>query len=603
MGAAEKQANKKSLTIARQRGADTDRSRLVVRNNASNELIIAVVGHVGSGTTRISGLLAEKLGAQTIGIPGSTERKNFAVKPLKASDVIKAWARKHGEPLPDYKKDDLNRAQALQDFGDKMRAEDKAAIARALIKSIHKYRQEQLDAEGDGLKLPDGQPRAYIIDCLRHPAEVQLLRGVYQSAFAVIGVVCDEDRRYLRLFGDGARKIKGKFKDPGQNEGQNFIDRDRKAKEDHGQRVDDTFHLADFFVDNSPDEKLGGKPNKDWGVPEQIERFLRIMTHTRVERPTVAEMGMFAAEGAKLRSACLSRQVGAALVDQAGNLISTGTNEVPRAGGGVYGQVETENSTIQITDERCAFRNDPGCSNTREQRKIEVEVVGALKKFFENKIGTFQIEASKFAGSGEKSSNPLLDFLKTASPTVFNEFLEEHRSELLDNLHKTRLGGLIEFSRAVHAEMDALLSAARKCISPVGARMFVTTFPCHSCARHLVAAGVDEVQYLEPYPKSKALDLHEDAITKDRQNDSFTRPSIALINKSKTPKVLFRPFTGVAPRLYARAFLKDRDLKDDITGDHVIKEPKWGSHWDLGRLSYVQLEAKLIEDLDGGSES
>ena len=60
--------------------------------------------------------------------------------------------------------------------------------------------------------------------------------------------------------------------------------------------------------------------------------------------------------------------------------------------------------------------------------------------------------------------------------------------------------------------MDALLSAGREGVSTVGTRLFVTTFPCHYCARHIVGAGVYEVQYIEPYPKSLALELHNDAI-------------------------------------------------------------------------------------------
>jgi hypothetical protein len=34
---------------------------------------------------------------------------------------------------------------------------------------------------------------------LRHPAEVDLLRHVYQEAFVLIGVVCDQDIREQRL--------------------------------------------------------------------------------------------------------------------------------------------------------------------------------------------------------------------------------------------------------------------------------------------------------------------------------------------------------------------------------------------------------------------
>lgn len=52
-----------------------------------------------------------------------------------------------------------------------------------------------------------------------------------------------------------------------------------------------------------------------------------------IMRPTLSETGMFAAYGAQLRSACLSRQVGASLLDQRGNVLAIGTNEVPKEWG------------------------------------------------------------------------------------------------------------------------------------------------------------------------------------------------------------------------------------------------------------------------------
>jgi hypothetical protein len=116
--------------------------------------------------------------------------------------------------------------------------------------------------------------------------------------------------------------------------------------------------------------------------------------------------------------------------------------------------------------------------------------------------------------------------------------------------------------------------------------LFVTTFPCHYCARHLVTAGVDEVQYIEPYPKSQALDLHDDAI--QITTTGWQPPS------QGGKKVLFRPFSGVAPRLFGRAFLKgDRDLKDKNTGLIKIGDAEWGTPWHLRRASYVELEAAL----------
>lgn len=138
--------------------------------------------------------------------------------------------------------------------------------------------------------------------------------------------------------------------------------------------------------------------------------------------------------------------------------------------------------------------------------------------------------------------------------------------------------------------MDALFAAARKGVPLVGTRMFVTTYPCHSCARHIVAAGVDEVQYVEAYRKSKARELHDDSITIDRVG--WKPPSLG------GDKVLFHPFTGVAPRLYARAFLKDRDLKDEKTGALITPgEPHWSGPWDISRVSYTQIEADLDDEV------
>lgn len=43
---------------------------------------------------------------------------------------------------------------------------------------------------------------------------------------------------------------------------------------------------------------------------------------------------MYSAYAASLQSACLSRQVGAALLDDEGNLLAVGKNDVPKSGGG-----------------------------------------------------------------------------------------------------------------------------------------------------------------------------------------------------------------------------------------------------------------------------
>src|SRR5262249_38581290 len=158
--------------------------------------------------------------------------------------------------------------------------------------------------------MPDGARRAYILDSVRHPAEVHLLRDLYKAAFALLGVVCDDEEERVR-------RLTVKFRNLGNAGAVDFMERDRKAKEPHGQRVEHAFHLADYFLDNSAHRhKKDGKDNSAWDLPEQISRFIKIVTRVEIVRPTTAEAAMYAAFGAKLRSACLSRQVGAALVDR-----------------------------------------------------------------------------------------------------------------------------------------------------------------------------------------------------------------------------------------------------------------------------------------------
>lgn len=521
-------ANPQAFTPATVKHRSDRNSNLVLKHLEANELVFAVVGPAGSGTSEVAGALRE----QASTLPGETE-----VEIIKASTVIQEWARNEGISISADNK--LLRAEGLQDAGDKIRESDTAGVALGLIRTIRDRRDaSNKDLHRNGKASPSPF-RVYILDSLKHPAEVELLRRVYREAFCLIGVVCETETRRIRL-----REAKCTNSTPTDVE--RFIARDEDADITHGQKVAETFHLADFFVDNTPDRLVDGKENPDWDVNEQLGRLFNILTHAKLCRPTPSETGMFHAYSAQLRSACLSRQVGAALMDQQGNLLSTGTNEVPRAGGGVYGGAFSDSEYDSFTDFRCAH-HEGYCRNTRHAHTIVDELINAIPQLHK----------------------------------------ADHNS-LYQQLKKTSIGRLLEFSRAVHAEMDALLSAARQGASPVGGRLFTTTFPCHYCARHIVSAGVDEVQYIEPYPKSRALELHGDAIV--QTSKGWAPPSSASNNQLRT-RVLFRPFTGVAPRMYRRAFFKDRKLKD-VAGNMKFSEPEWTSG--LLRKSYQDIEKALL---------
>lgn len=58
--------------------------------------------------------------------------------------------------------------------------------------------------------------------------------------------------------------------------------------------------------------------------------------------------------------------------------------------------------------------------------------------------------------------------------------------------------------RALHSERNAIIQAARTGISILGTTLYITGFPCLSCAAMLVQVGIREIVYGDGYP------LHSD---------------------------------------------------------------------------------------------
>src|SRR5262249_43938096 len=185
------------------------------------------------------------------------EGGKFDVEILKARKVISDWAERNGRPAPTTPDNNLDTTSAFQDLGDAMRSGgDHAIVARELIQQIRLTRANRLGISDPGKEAvqPDGTRRAYILDSIRHPAEVELLRRIYQDSFVLVGIVCDTKIRLQR--------ITKKYSNAGVADAQKFMARDARAKEKFGQRVSDAFHMADFFVDNTVDRFIDGEPNE-----------------------------------------------------------------------------------------------------------------------------------------------------------------------------------------------------------------------------------------------------------------------------------------------------------------------------------------------------
>ena len=68
-----------------------------------------------------------------------------------------------------------------------------------------------------------------------------------------------------------------------------------------------------------------------------------------------------------------------------------------------------------------------------------------------------------------------------------------------------------ELCRALHAEQNALIQAARYGINVEGATLYVNTQPCVLCAKMIINAGIVEVVYQNPYPDELALSMLEES--------------------------------------------------------------------------------------------
>jgi deoxycytidylate deaminase len=184
-------------------------------------------------------------------------------------------------------------------------------------------------------------------------------------------------------------------------------------------------------------------------------------------------------------------------------------------------------------------------------------------------------------GASEGEVNRRLESLSAIIPTETSVKQAVRSSELKD---------ITEYGRAVHAEMDALLTCARLGISVKGKRLLTTTFPCHNCTRHIIAAGLSRVTYIEPYPKSRAADLHKDAICFD------------LDEAERSRRIPFVPFVGVGPRRYLDLFSLElstgaKVVRSDNDGKAIFPERAAR----LPRVlmlpfSYLERETKLLQE-------
>lgn len=480
-------------------------SQSEVRALSFPELVIGIAGPIGVDLDLIAASLGRALDAVDYSselIKLTAEMERF---PVTQEGLLRELQKWEGNDTFNTYMRKMSQANALRKQND-----DPAVLARIAVDTI------QLRRAGHTGAIHNVRSKhGYIVRQLKRPEEVALLRKVYGRQFILVSAYSPEGLRKEKICERLKRELSTNVMSSDISyQADRLIERD--ASEDGealGQQLRDTFHLADVFTDGINKQEMDST----------IGRFVNAFFGRNDISPSKDEYGMYAAKSVSLRSADLSRQVGAALFSIDGELVTQGCNEVPKAYGGTYWDLEKP-------DHRDITKgHDP---NEFHKREIIREVIERLR-------------ASSFL------SSKLLE-LGSDNDIVEALIAKQKDDQAAGVLRNARINDLTEYGRVVHAEMLAICDAARIGRSVKGTTLYCTTFPCHNCTKHILASGVRRVVYMEPYPKSRAKDLHPDEIEIESESET---------------KVGFVPFMGISPSRYRDIFQKGRRKRDDGKSD------------------------------------
>lgn len=450
------------------------------------ELIIGLVGPIGCDITAVENAISAAL-----------KQVDYKTKNISLSEGIADLLAGKKDIRPN-----------LRTLGDKISAGNEVRriySKNGILAAYAISRIRELRAEintNDSAQIPDDASAedtrvdsvAYIIRQFKRPEEIELMRKTYGHAFIQVSITQNRQNRVDNLSSRLGRENPGIKPEERESEAKKLIWQDEDEDTDEfGQRLSQIFHLADVFI-SAGDEALTSATSA---------RFINALFGRTNIAPTKDEFGSYLAKAASLRSVDLSRQVGAAILTPDGDLVTIGCNEVPKPLGGNY------------------WDEDPN-------KKRDIDKGG---------------EANK-----EETSRIIYDFLRLLSERGVlvdkktpDELLDD--ADLRGAINNSMIGEITEYGRMVHAEMNAISDAARLGRSIKGATLYVTTFPCHNCAKHIIASGISRVVFIEPYPKSRTQLLYGDLVT---------------IGDREGGKVEFAHFSGIAPTRFSDIFEKSR---------------------------------------------
>lgn len=243
--------------------------------------VIGLVGPFGSGCSYVAEKIAD----------------TYGYKVLSLSDILRDEFK---AKYPTKRKIDR---KDLQNFGDTIR---KGNGCDYLAKIICE-------------KINSDETKNYVVDSIRNPEEVNLLRKSF-AQFFLFGVFAEPDLRWKR--------VKEKY----NNDRRAFDEDDKRDSNEgiqYGQRVTDSFRMSDIILLNN-ENIIKGNKNEELFLAK-LKHNVDLIESKEIFSPTYVETNMAIAYAESMRSSCLKRKVGAVIVDLAGAVVSSGYNEVPAA--------------------------------------------------------------------------------------------------------------------------------------------------------------------------------------------------------------------------------------------------------------------------------
>ena len=431
---------------------------LVARASKDSELFLGIISTVGTDVEEVIKDLRDQLSFY------SYETEVISV----SRDIISQFETELTSEWPS----EFERISHYMDMGNKIRkdTDDNSILMKGVARQLY------LSRASDDNGFPKPRKRvAYIIKSLKHPDEVDFMRETYGDGFHLIGITSSYARRLKNLM--DRRGLT-------EERARELLERDSNEDSKQGQHTRDAFQHSDYFICTTEDSDQ---------IFNSVDRLIELLFGNPFISPNFDEYAMFMAYAASLRSADLSRQIGA-VVARDNEILSMGTNDCPRFGGGLYWPLlKKHGEYVDVPNGRDYTLGYD--SNKKEQQQIITKL-----------LSDFGIDLT---------------------------------AENIQKAKNSGIGDLTEYGRVVHGEMEALLSCARNNISCRNATLYATTFPCHNCAKHIIAAGIKRVVYIEPYPKSKAFAFYKVEISDSIDDDQ---------------KVVFQPFTGVGPQRFIDLF-------------------------------------------------